>query len=408
MAGDAIEKALQDQYGLLSPHLDERGRRLLLGSMAAVLGAANGSGVARTSRLTGAARQTISRGMGEVTEKPVAQTAGRARLPGGGRKPAEVAQPGLTEALDELISPTERGDPGSPLRWTTKSTHKLSKELGDLGYSISQPVVGKLLRSMGYSLQANAKTAEGARQHQDRDTQFAYINELAAAHLAAGQPLISVDTRRKEQVGNFAGQGREWQRVGEPVRVHHHDFPDPGPGRTIPYGVHAVAANTAMVNVGTDHDTAAFAVASIRRWWQSMGAHAYPDATSVMITSDVDEPNDHQRQIWKWGLAQLAAETGLDIIVCHHPPGTSKWNKIEHRLFSHVSMNWRGRPLIDHHVMIELIADMNTPTDLKVNAQLDRGTHPTGTKISDARPAEIVIDSAPFHGEWNYTIKKHH
>ena len=314
--------------------------------------------------------------------------------------------PGVVDALLGLVEPGSRGDPESPLRWTTLSLRNLAAELGRAGHRVSAPTVARLLREEHFSLQGNAKTAEG-RQHGDRDAQFRYISGQAAAHQAAGQPVVSVDARKKENVGNFKNGGREWRPKGEPERVNVHDFKDKELGKVTPYGVYDIAANAGWVSVGTDHDTAAFAVQTIRTWWRRAGQPAYPDATRLLICADGGGSNGYRTRLWKTELAALAAETGLEITVCHFPPGTSKWNKIEHRLFSHISMNWRGRPLTSHEVIVQTIAAATTRTGLTVKAQLDTGSYPKGIKITDQQMKALdqrALRRHEFHGEWNYTL----
>jgi Rhodopirellula transposase DDE domain len=332
---------------------------------------------------------------------------GRARRRGGGRKRVADLDPGLVPALLALVEPDERGDPASPLRWTTKSTRKLAVQLTRQGHTVSADTVGDLLRAEGFSLQGNAKTIEG-RQHPDRDGQFRYINEEATAYQAAGDPVISVDTKKKELVGRYANGGAEWRPAGEPERVNTHDFPDAELGKAIPYGIYDVAANAGWVNVGTDHDTAAFAVESIRRWWNAAGRAAYPDARRLLITADAGGSNSYRTRAWKSELAALAVETGLAVTVCHFPPGTSKWNTIEHRLFSAITMNWRGRPLTSHQVIINTIAATTTATGLTVHAELDPGAYEVGVKISDAQMAGLPLDRHHWHGDWNYTLRPQH
>jgi Rhodopirellula transposase DDE domain/Helix-turn-helix of DDE superfamily endonuclease len=335
-----------------------------------------------------------------------AEPLGRARRPGGGRKRVADLDPGLRPALLALVEPGSRGDPMPPLRWTTKSTRNLAGELTRQGFRISADTVGDLLREEGFSLQGNAKTIEG-RRHPDRDAQFRYISDRVAEHLAGGQPVISVDTKKKEKVGNFANGGREYEPRGRPVRVRDHDFPDEETGKAVPYGIYDVAANAGWVNVGTDGDTAAFAVESIRRWWQAVGSPAYPAAGRLLITADAGGSNGYRTRAWKAELAALAAQAGLDITVCHFPPGTSKWNKIEHRLFSAISMNWRGRPLTSHEVIVQTIAATTTRTGLTVRAELDTGLYPTGVKVSDQQMAALHITRHHFHNDWNYTLHPH-
>jgi hypothetical protein len=406
--GKMIE-GLAGKYGELLPHLDERRRRLYLGSEARALGA---GGVAAVARASGVPRQTVAAGAGELAAG--AEPLGRARRAGGGRRRAEEKDPGLVPALLALVEDSTRGDPQSPLTWTTKSLRHLAAELTARGHRCSPDTVASLLRGQGFSLQANAKTIEG-RQHPDRDGQFRYISEQARVHMAAGQPVISVDAKKKEQVGNYAQAGREWRRQGGPVEVRDHDFPDEQegePGKVTPYGICDVAANTGFVNLGTDHSTAAFAVESIRLWWQAAGQDAYPGASRLLITAGAGGSNGYRTRAWKTGLAALAALaawTGLEITVCHFPPGTSKWNKIEHRLFSHITMNWRGRPLTSHEVIIQTIAATTTATGLKVTAALDAGRYPKGVKITGAQMDELkrrALTLHDWHGAWNYTLHR--
>jgi transposase len=395
---EGFEESLAAKFTVLFPHLDERQRRLLMGAEARALGH---GGIRLVARAAGVREATVALGVTELDsgEEPL----GRARRPGGGRKRVTDQDPGLRPALLALVEPDTRGDPMSPLRWTTKSTRKLAAELTGQGHRVSADTVADVLREEGFSLQGNAKTIEG-RQHPDRDAQFRYINGQVAGHLAAGQPVISVDTKKKEKVGNFAGNGAEWEPEGRPVQVNDHDFPDAELGKAVPYGVYDVAANTGWVNVGTDGDTAAFAVESIRRWWQAVGAPGYPAAGRLLITADAGGSNGYRTRAWKAELAALAAETGLEITVVHFPPGTSKWNRIEHRLFSHISMNWRGRPLTSHEVIVETIAATTTRTGLTVRARLDTGLYPTGVKVSDQQMAALPITRHDFHGDWNYCL----
>jgi hypothetical protein len=330
------------------------------------------------------------------------RSVGRVRRAGGGRKKATELNPGLRPALLALVEPDERGDPMSPLRWTTKSTRKLAAELTRQGHRVSADTVAGLLREEGFSLQANTKTIEGA-QHPDRDAQFRYLNEQARGHRDAGDPVISVDSKKKELIGDYKNAGHEWRPAGQPVKVKTHDFPGQAE-KAIPYGIYDMAANTGWVIIGTDHDTAAFAVASIRRWWQARGRHDCPGARRLLITADGGGSNGYRTRGWKAHLADLAAETGLEITVCHLPPGTSKWNKIEHRLFSHITMNWRGRPLTSHEVMLQTIAATTSRTGLTVHAELDSGEYPTGIRISDEAIAALPITRHRFHGDWNYTF----
>jgi len=398
-----LEESLARRYRVVFPHLSEFQRRLWLGAEAAELG---DGGVAVVARAVGVAADTVRRGRREA-ESGQGPTAGRSRRPGGGRKRAEARDATLLADLESLIDPVTRGDPGSPLRWTSKSTRALARELQAGGHRVSDFVVRRLLHEAGYSMQANAKTTEGA-QHPDRDAQFAHLNARAAEHLAAGNPVISVDTKKKELVGQFKNGGREWRPAGQPVSVKVHDFIDPALGKANPYGVYDIAADTGWVSVGTDHDTAAFAVATIERWWTRVGAAAYPASTALLICADGGGSNGYRTRQWKTELAALATRTQLTINVSHLPPGTSKWNKIEHRLFSHISMNWRGRPLTSHEVIVNTIAATTTRTGLRVHAELDTATYPTGIRIPDKQMTALettgILTRQNFHGEWNYTI----
>jgi len=392
---EVTQEMLAAKFEVIFPHLDERQRRLLMGAEARALGH---GGIRLVARAAGVREATVSLGVDELDSG--AEPLGRARRPGGGRKRAADLDPGLRPALLALVEPQERGDPMSPLRWTTMSTRTLAAELTRQGHKVSADTVGDLLHQEGFSLQGNAKTIEGKR-HPDRDAQFRYINERVRGHLAAKDPVVSVDAKKKELVGGFKNSGREWRPKGEPAQVSTHDFPDRELGKAIPYGVYDLAANAGWVNVGTDHDTAAFAVESIRRWWKAAGRGDYPRARRLLITADAGGSNGYRARAWKTELAALAAETGLEITVCHLPPGTSKWNKIEHRLFSHITMNWRGRPLTSHEVIVNSIAATTTRTGLTVRAELDPGSYPTGTEISDAQMAAVPLARHRFHGDWN-------
>jgi len=391
------------RYAVLRPHLSEFQRRLWLGAEAAELGP---GGVAIVAEACGVAADTVRRGRKEAADG-TRPGLGRSRRPGGGRKRAEDRDEHLIAAFESLIDPVTRGDPMSPLRWTSKSIRALTGALRDRGHTVSDIVTRRLLRERGYSLQANAKTTEGD-QHLDRDAQFAYLNDQATDHLATGDPVISVDTKKKELVGAYKNNGREWQPKGEPEQVKVHDFIDTELGKANPYGVYDVGTNTGWVSVGTDHDTAAFAVNTIATWWQQVGKTLHPNATRLMISADGGGSNGYRTRQWKTELAEFAAATGLTVTVCHLPPGTSKWNKIEHRLFSHISMNWRGRPLTSHEVIVETIAATTTSTGLTVRAELDRATYPTGVKIPDAEMKALenqrILTRHDFHGEWNYTL----
>jgi hypothetical protein len=393
-----VDAVLGGLYELIAPHLTEKQRRLLAGAAARALGRGGGARMARISRLS---RPTVYAGVRELDARP--DPRGRVRRPGGGPKRLIERDPGLLQALDELVAPDTRGDPASPLRWTCKSTRQLADALVAQGFQVSDDTVGRLLKQQGFTLQRTLKTEEGA-QHPDREAQFGYINQQAKQHLAAGQPVVSVDTKKKELVGRYANGGAEWQPAGEPERVGVHDFPDKELGKAIPYGVYDLGANAGWVSVGTDHDTAAFAVATLRRWWQQAGRVGYPHAERLLITADAGGSNGYRLRAWKTELARFAAETGLGVTVCHFPPATSKWNKIEHRLFSHISMNWRGRPLVSHEVIVELIAATATRPGLRVRAELDRHSYPLGVKISDRELAAVPLRRHDWHGEWNYTV----
>jgi Rhodopirellula transposase. len=381
------------------PHLDERQRRIVVGAEARSLGR---GGIAMVARVTGMSRSTLQDAVREVDAGIEPST--RVRRPGGGRKRLTETDPALLADLEALVAPESRGDPESPLRWTAKSTRTLARELAGQGHRVSHVVVGELLHKLGYSLQSTQKTKEG-RQHPDRDAQFRYLNDQAAAHLGAGQPVISVDTKKKELVGEYANKGQEWQPKGRPEKVSIYDFIDPTVGKAIPYGVYDVGQNAGWVSVGTDHDTASFAVQTIRRWWEMIGSRTYPNATRLMISADGGGSNGYRSRLWKLELGKLAEEKGIEITVCHLPPGTSKWNKIEHRLFSHISMNWRGRPLTSHEVIVDLIGSTRTRRGLRVRAELDTATYETGVKVSDADLAAVPIEKHAFRGEWNYTVR---
>lgn len=358
-------------------------------------------GIAAVARATGLSRSTVQDAVRELDAG--AEVTERVRRPGAGRKPLIDEDRGLLLALDDLVEPTARGDPMSPLRWTAKSVRTLAAELTSQGHPVSASKVGQLLRAMDYSLQAPVKEVEGA-QHGDRDAQFRHINDQAKQHLDGGQPVISIDTKKKEVVGNLANKGREYRPKGDPERVDVHDFPDKEIGKAIPFGVWDMTADEGFVVVGDDHDTAEFAVATIGRWWDTVGSASYPKATRLLITADAGGSNSYRSRLWKLELAKLAERTGLEITVCHFPPGTSKWNRIEHRLWSHVSMNWRGRPLISHEVVVNLIGATKTRSGLNVRAQLDQGSYPIGKTITDRQLAAVAMKPHSFHGEWNYTV----
>jgi hypothetical protein len=401
-SSEPVADPLAERLSLIRPHLDQRAWRLLLGAEAKVLGRGGIKTVAAASR---AHPDTVAQGVRELDyPEPIP---GRIRRPGAGRKSAAATDPGMLDALDALVDPVTRGDPESALRWTTKSTPKLAAELTAQGHKVSATTVAKLLKESGYSLQANAKAVEG-KQHPDRDAQFEYLNSQAMLFTAAGDPVVSVDTKKKELVGNFAANGREYEPAGKPRRVLVHDFADKDLGKVAPYGVYDIAANTGWVNVGTDADTGQFAVESIRRWWNTMGSNAYPGANRLLITADSGGSNGSRLRLWKTELAEFAAQTGLTITVCHLPPGTSKWNKIEHRLFSAISRNWRGRPLESHEVIIETLKAVTTTTGLTVHAELDKNIYERGIRIptKDMKTLEDtgILTRHEFHGDWNYSI----
>ena len=359
-------------------------------------------GISRISRACGLSRVTITKGVGELDEDPVA--AGRIRRPGAGRPTLLVRDPELPRALEALVEPLARGDPQSPLRWTCKSTRTLAAELARQHHPVSHEKVAQFLREMDYSLQGNRKTEEG-RDHPDRDAQFQYINDHVRRAGAAGRPVISVDTKKKELIGNYENTGRHWRKSKSPARVNGHDFPDPSVPRAYPYGVYDLARNKGFVNVGTDHDTGAFAVASIRGWWRFEGKRLYPRARRLLITADGGGSNGYRLRVWKLELQKLADATTLAIEVCHFPPGTSKWNKVEHRLFSFISSNWRGEPLRDYETIVRLISGTTTVTGLAVSCRLDRRKYPAGRKVTDEEMKRIRLTPQAFHGEWNYVIR---
>jgi hypothetical protein len=392
------EGVLEAKFGELLPQLDERSQRLVLGSEARSLGH---GGIGVVARASGASRGRVSRGAAEVAAG--AAPAGRVRRPGAGRRPAAAVDPGLLPALLALVEPGERGDPVSPLRWTTKSLRHLAGELARAGHRAGRDTVAGLLHREGFSLQGPSRTLEGAR-HPDRDGQFRYINELVAAFQRAGLPVVSVDAKKKELVGDFHNGGREWRPAGEPVPVCSHDFPNDAAGKAIPYGVYDLTRNTGWVSVGIDHDTAGFAVETLRRWWSGRGRADYPGASALLVTADAGGSNSYRTRAWKARLGELAREAGLDIVVCHFPPGTSKWNKIEHRLFAHITMNWRGRPLTSHEVIIQTIAATTTRAGLTIHAELDPGTYPTGVPVTSDDMDTLAITRHHWHPDWNYCL----
>jgi transposase len=397
--GTRVAESVARRYAVLRPHLDERQRRLLLGTEAVELGR---GGIRMVAEATGAHPDTVARGVREVEGQP--EPVRRVRAPGGGRKRLADTDPQLAAQLKALVDPETRGDPMSLLVWTTKSTRHLAAALSEMGHPVSDRTVARMLRALGFSLQGSAKVSEG-RQHEDRDAQFGYLAGQAAEHAGAGQPVVCVDTKKKELVGDFAIGGREYQRAGQPERVNVHDFPDKDLGKAIPYGVYDVSANTGWVSVGTDHDTSAFAVATLRTWWNTIGRLRYPAADRLLICADGGGSNGSRVRAWKVELAKFAAQTGLRITVCHLPPGTSKWNKIEHRLFSQITMNWRGRPLQTHQIIVDLIRNTTTATGLTVHCVLDTGQYPTGVTYTEADMQALPIVRHDFHGDWNYTLE---
>lgn len=398
---DSKIKEIEQRYKSIEPFLNERTRRLFAANEALALG---WGGISLLSNITGLTRNTIMLGLKELQgERIVAPE--RLRNPGGGRKSVIEKDPKLLESLDKILDPATRGDPESPLRWSSKSIVKLAKELRNMGHTISTNTVPVLLKELGYSLQSNLKTREGGN-HEDRDQQFMFIKEQVEQFQEKNQPVISVDAKKKELVGDFKNNGKEYRPQGDPEKVRVYDFiiKDEDHGRVTPYGVYDLSNNTGWVNLGTDSDTSAFAVESIRRWYYTMGQQAYPDAKELLITADGGGSNGSRVKLWKVELQKLANETGLSITVCHFPPGTSKWNKIEHRLFSYISLNWRGRPLVSHEVIVNLIGSTTTAKGLKVNCELDTNKYTKGIKVTDEEMKSINIARHDFHGEWNYTI----
>jgi transposase len=391
---------IRSKYAALVRELDERGRRRWAAIEAISLGR---GGIAAVAQATGISDRTIRNGIREV-EAGSPLPADRQRRAGAGRKAREAEQPGLTDALDALVEPASRGDPMSPLRWTCKSTRVLAGELVRQGFEVSHTKVGELLKASGYSLQANRKTREGP-QHPDRDAQFRYILDQVRGFQKRGQPAISVDTKKKELVGDFKNAGREWRPKGTPEPVRVHDFLIPEQGKAIPYGVYDLHRNEGWVSVGIDHDTASLAVNAIRSWWKRMGRPAYTKATSLLITADAGGSNGPRLRLWKWELQRFANRTGLTITVCHFPPGTSKWNKIEHRLFSHIATNWRGKPLVSLAAIVSLIGSTTTAAGLRVRSEIDHGSYPKGTVVTDEQMAQVNLKPHGFHGDWNYTIR---
>ena len=400
-----MTQAVEAKFITLETLLDERARRLWAAVEARAIGR---GGIIRVAEATGLSRATIRAGLRELdTPIPLDEgtpPTGRLRRPGGGRKPLTEHDPDLLRALESLVDPVTRGDPMSPLRWTCKSAARLAAGLQSRGHTVSERTANRLLHDLGYSLQSNRKAIEG-RQHPDRDAQFPYINRRAKAFQRQGQPVVSVDTKKKELIGRYRNGGREWQPKGRPEEVKVHDFIDKGSGKVIPYGVYDMAADTGWVSVGVDHDTAEFAVESLRRWWRNMGSRVYPEAKRLLITADGGGSNGSRCRLWKVELQRFADETGLGISVCHFPPGTSKWNKIEHRMFCHITENWRGRPLVSRGVVVNLIGHTTTKTGLSIRSELDERSYPTGREVTDEQMEGLSIRRDKFHGEWNYTIR---
>jgi DDE family transposase len=397
------QEVIKARFARVAKMLDERARRAVAASEALAIG---WGGITAVSRATGLSRTVIQNGIKELTGTVPSAAPGRIRRPGGGRKKTSETDQSVRADLEHLVEPVTRGDPESAFRWTCKSVRKLAAERREQGHRVRQQWVAEQLRDLGYSLQGNRKTREGSN-HPDRDAQFGHSNATAQAFLAAGDPVMSVDTKKKELVGDFKNGGREWRPQGQPEEVRVYDFVIPELGRVSPYGVYDLASNAGWVNVGIDHDTAAFAVESIRRWWQRTGKARYPQAERVLITADGGGSKGSRGRLWKWELQRLANETGLTISVCHFPPGTSKWNKVEHRLFAFISQNWRGKPLVSYAVILSLMAATSTTTGLTVESALDTQTDPAGIKVTDVEMATIHLEREAFHGEWNYTISPH-
>jgi transposase/DNA-binding phage protein len=400
-----MTQTIAAKFAILRPLLDERARRLWAAVEARAIGR---GGISQVAEATGLSRPTLRAGLQELAGPVLAAgpqaTTARVRRPGGGRKPLEAREPHLVQALETLVDPVTRGDPMSLLRWTCKSAAKLAAALQAQGHRVSERTVNRLLHDLGYSLQSNRKTLEG-RHHPDRDAQFQHINRKAKAFQRQGQPVVSVDTKKKELVGQFRNGGREWHPQGQPEAVQGHDFPDAALGKVIPYGVYDETTNTGWVSVGIDHDTAEFAVETIRRWWRHMGSQVYPRAKRLLITADGGGSNGSRCRLWKVELQRLADESGLRISVCHFPPGTSKWNKIEHRMFCHITEHWRGRPLVSREVVVNLIGHTTTKTGLAIRSELDENHYPTGREVTDQQIESLAITRDKFHGEWNYTLQ---
>lgn len=399
MAETEIIKKIREKYTAIYTELDERGRRRWAGAEARSLG---WGGISAVALATGMSDRTVRNGIREIEDPKSSELEGQ-RLPGGGRKSREAEQPGLVEALRELVDDSTRGDPMTPLRWTCKSTRQLSQELNRQNFQVSSSKVRQLLRVEGYSLQANRKTVEG-KQHPDRDAQFQHIAKRVKAFQRSGQPVISIDTKKKESLGNMKNSGQTYRPKGDPIRVDTHDFPSKERGKAVPYGVYDVTLNEAGVSVGISADTAEFAVAAIQRWYKRLGKKRYPNAKRLLITADCGGSNSPRTRLWRWALQRLSNETGLRLELCHYPPGTSKWNKIEHKLFCHITRNWRGIPLETVEVVVNLIGATKTESGLEVHAWLDAKQYEKSKKVSDKQLDEVIIKRDSFHGEWNYQI----
>ncbi len=390
-----MAQMVRAKFVALKPLFDERTRRRWAATEARAIGR---GGIARVAEATGMSRTTIKAGIEEL-DQPM--EGGRIRGPGGGRKPLVEHDPDLLVALEKMVDPATRGDPSEPLRWTCSSASRLAEELRAAGHPVSERTVNRMLHHAGYSLQANRKTLEG-NQHPDRDAQFKYINRRVKAFQKLGQPIVSVDAKKKELVGKYKNNGKEWKRKGRPEAVNVHDFPDKDLGKAIPYGIYDLTNDTGWVSVGVDHDTATFAVETLRRWWRKMGSQVYPGARRLLITADGGGSNGSRNRLWKWELQKLADDTKLQVCVCHFPPGTSKWNKIEHRMFCHITQNWRGRPLTSHEVIVNLIGHTTTKSGLALRSELDENSYPTGQPVTDEQMASLSLERDNFHGEWNY------
>lgn len=396
----AQAEGIKAKFEALQPLLDERTRRLWAAAEAQAIG---WGGISRVAAATGMSQATVRAGLRELAADLPSAEAGRVRRTGGGRKPLTASDPELAAALEHKLDPVTRGDPMAPLRWTCSSAARLAEELRAEGHGVSERSVNRLLHGLGYSLQANRKTQEG-KQHPDRDAQFGHISRRVQEFQQRGEPVVSVDAKKKELVGQYRNAGREWHRKGDPEEVQVYDFPDPELGKAIPYGIYDVTANAGWVSVGVDHDTAEFAVATLRRWWQEMGCRAYPGAGALLVTADGGGSNSSRSRLWKLELQGLADESGLAVSVCHFPPGTSKWNKIEHRMFCHITQNWRGRPLVSREVVVNLIGSVRTKAGLTIQSELDENSYATGRKVTRQQIKDLSLKRDKFHGEWNYTL----